>query len=240
MEGWLLHGWGFQRSVFNKIRKTTVYSCPSTTPDLYSIASSLSDYRYSAMADALTAECQRKTIAIGWSMGGQIAIELAAKSQNISALVLIASAPKMVNSQDWDNTISEDAFSELQQIASQDVNQALKKLASLSAHGESNARKSMLEINSHINNHKNHDILNVWLEEMRVCDLRQTFSNLNIPVLVVLAENDALINVKLKNQLKQLLPSVEIQTIPEAGHAIVISQAKRCAESILGFINDIN
>ena len=240
MEGLLLHGWGFQKNVFQKIRKTTAHFYPSIAPDLYAVAAANEDVSFDGVVNSLALQCERKTFIVGWSLGGQLAIKLAHRSPYVSALVLIASAPKILNGISWQNTIAPTAFNELYQSAEFNINEAIKRLVTLIAYGEKNTRKTLLEINNSIVRQIEQKLLLSWLTELNQIDLREQFSQLNIPVMVILGENDVLIKKSIRQQFLQLLPEAIVETISDSGHAPLISHADECASLILDFIHDIN
>lgn len=240
MDGLLLHGWGFQKDVFHKIRKTIMHSYPSITPDLYAMAAANEDVSLDRVVNSLAAQYERKTFIVGWSLGGQLAIKLAHRLSHVAALVLIASAPKMLNGIGWQNTIKPTAFHDLYQSAEFSVNEAIKKLVTLTGYGEKNARKTLLEINNFIVKQIEQKLLLSWLTELNQTDLREQFSQLDIPVMVILGENDVLIKKSIRQQFLQLLPGVIVETISDSGHAPLISHADECGSLILNFIHDVN
>ncbi len=230
---YLLHGWGFQNSVFTELKHLLPESWNVSTPCLYQMADNAVDGSFDALIEKLLPKINRDTVLVGWSMGGLIAQLVAAKSQHVKQLVLIASAPRLVNTDDWQHTIDGHAYNVLMQDFAVDPGSTLNRFVGLVAKGERHHKQMMLTLLKHCALPEQANVLTVWLQEMLNYDLRCLYSGLDIPVLVVFGEQDALVNEQafenMTNRQGRHL------TLKGCGHAPLISRTKEVADAVRAF-----
>ncbi len=81
----------------------------------------------------------------------------------------------------------------------------------------------------------------LWLsvQQIRQVDVRPRLSKLTVPTLILWGERDRLIPATNAPILAAAMPHAEVRIIPEMGHNIFFDDAKLVNEAILGFIRRI-
>ncbi|GEM_PF-2538149 len=214
-----LHGWGYTPEVFSLIEKKNI-----ETPCLYSVAKTIRQTGINCIAKYLSAMIKEDIVLVGWSMGGLIAIEAALYCKHVKYLILIGSAPVMVNRYDWQESIDLNAFKKLQLLYNEDDKKSFNQLNALSAHGEKDAKQDAKRL-SKFNVSAYNDILKEWLCELEINDQRKNLKKLSIPVLIINGEKDALIKPSALTRLKN--ENLQSQLLPEAGHIPFLNHAEK-------------
>ncbi len=221
-----LHGWGFRNEVFDLLIDQTGDACPC----LYSL---VQDTGYDAIVDAITDTITSDTVLVGWSMGGQIAIEVSLRTSRIKGLVLLASTPLLVNRPGWDVGIDNKAYQELCQAFSQDPARTLDEVMALTAYGDSNYKNTVRCLEKYAANPADVDALALLLRELGQRDLREALASLSIPVLMCAGENDALVNPRLFEKTSN--SHLQTRLYPGCGHAPFVSRADEINGEIARF-----
>lgn len=210
-----LHGWGFRNEVFGLLNNHG-----DTCPCLYTL---VTDTGYDAIVDAITDTITGDTVLVGWSMGGQIAIEVSLRTSKVKGLVLLASTPLLVNRPGWDVGIEDKAYRELCQAFSRDPTRALGEIVTLTAYGDSDYKNTVKYLEKYVANTAAADALALLLRELEQRDLREELAGLSIPVLMCAGENDALVNPRLFE--KTGYSHLQTRLYPGCGHAPFVSRA---------------
>jgi pimeloyl-[acyl-carrier protein] methyl ester esterase len=85
---------------------------------------------------------------------------------------------------------------------------------------------------------KQSQILSSWLSELEKIDQRDQFAALEIPVQIILGQNDILIKSNIQNQIRQLNPYTHCSIIKDCGHAPFISRPDETYNVINKFLNE--
>jgi pimeloyl-[acyl-carrier protein] methyl ester esterase len=236
-EAVFLHGWGATNKIWKdllvKINNTTNTSAPC----LYDLVSTTNDASFDALAAALNEKLKSDVVLVAWSMGGLIATPLALLTNKIKAIVFIASAPCFINKSNWNNVIDKKGIDNLQVRLSENTSAALEYFSGLIAHGDITAKETNKLIRACLADESNDKVLASWLKQMREVDQSEMLSQIDIPVLFVLGQNDSLINSNIESQIKLLSPNIESQIINDCGHAPFISKQEQTIKIIKEFIN---
>ena len=158
------------------------------------------------LADTLFPEFTQAVSFLGWSLGGNIAIEIASKyPQRCKALTLLASSPVFVNHNDVNWAMQAEEFEAFKQQVANDAAKGLKQFDKLMTHSndKSNARSLRLALKDYrqgqVDNNKiwSHNTLNTGLDFLASLDQRDCIKQLeetNISVHSILFSNDALVS----------------------------------------------
>ena len=100
----LIHGWGFNGSVWNGLLPQLEQQFEITVIDLpgYRQRPLLEARTLSAMAQDVAQQAPDGAVWLGWSLGGQVALQAALEMpQKISRLMLVGTTPKFVQGRGW-------------------------------------------------------------------------------------------------------------------------------------------
>ena len=235
----LLPGWGFDGRIFTDLatileeqykRQVKILDLPCCSEGKVETVRTDLD----AMTDPLMKHLPVNTVLVGWSLGGMAAIRLAAKSiPNVASVILLASTPCFVNKQDWSHGVDklqiERMYKELQTTAGK--HKVLRDFCTIVAMGDRYPKKTAVRLRSFLHNGKmDRQCLLQGLEVLGSDDLRSDAKRLTCPLVMLLAENDRLIARSAGAAMKELCPSLQLDFIPQTGHAPFISDLHRTAD----------
>jgi malonyl-CoA O-methyltransferase len=219
----LLHGWGSNREIWRPMlaalrpwANITLLDLPGCAPG-YADASEI---ELQELLAAVLAATPQQAIYIGWSLGGQVALELAARhADRVSALITVCSNPHFVAENDWPG-MELAAFARFQEAYHAAPAAGLRRFASLQAQGAERPRELLRQIASQQQYTPGLELLPGlgWLREL---DQRALLLGLKQPQLHLLAEKDALVPLRLERSLAELLPeqsAAQVQIVPAASH----------------------
>ena len=101
----LLHGWGSNREIWRPMlaalrpwANIALLNLPGCAPG----SADAPEIELQELLAAVLAAAPQEAVYVGWSLGGQVALELAARhADRVSALVTVCSNPHFVAENDW-------------------------------------------------------------------------------------------------------------------------------------------
>ena len=223
----LLHGWGMNAAVWQPLMnalceryRVTRIELPGhgASPHIASPGKRDLD----AWAEACLAVAPDQACWVGWSLGGLVAQSAALIApQRIRKLGLVASTPSFVKRPNWNPALELAVFEQFAAALLADPTATLKRFLGLQVKGAEHARDVLRQLNDALAERPaaTAEGLAQGLRLLREGDLRESLSDLNLPVHWLLGQRDTLIPVALEESLQRLRPHDILQTIPGAGHA---------------------
>ncbi len=175
---------------------------------------------------------------LGWSLGGTVALDIAARYSNrVQGVILMAANPCFVAQKNWAGMPVEtfDAFTEqlhanpvttLQRFLALQLQGSLAFLKDVKARF---ALKPAPELSD----------LETSLTLLKTSDLRAFLTNLKCPIAAILSDNDALIPVEVGQQMQTLQPNLHLTVLKNATHIPFVTQSKNCLNAIHAFLDGI-
>ncbi len=145
----LLHGWGCNREVWRPLlarlrpwANITLLDVPGCLPDpCIGTTPELSD-----VLEQVLQCCPERAVFVGWSLGGQLAVELAvAAPERVIALVTICSNARFVAAEDWPG-MDPEVFAQFRAKVAADPMAALQRFDSLMVGGSPQPRQLLRQI----------------------------------------------------------------------------------------------
>lgn len=239
----LLHGWGMNRAVWAPLVKELRYGFRIHLVDLPGHGESSWDPAVDDLAQwgrAVLEVVPSGATWIGWSLGGLVAQQAAALAPGcLQALVCIATTPSFVRRQAWRPALEEGLLEQFARQLEQDHGATLMRFLALQFQGVANGRllqRQAMGLLSSLPAPRSEGLA-AGLELLRQNDLRKELSQLDLPVQWLLGERDRLVPAALGDLLPGLLPTVVVESIPEAGHAPFLSHPRPVAEAIRRFLS---
>ncbi len=229
----LLHGWGMSSAIFADMIQSLAKEFRLLIPDLrghghsepgqdYRLDSFVSDIR--SWLDSLQIESCRL---IGWSFGGQIALQLAATALlPIERMVLVSSTPKFCQSADWEFGLPTVQVRAMQRRFQRDPVATRDEFVAMMFAGDSNAAPLVM---------KGHEPLILpdfeagkqTLTTLEIGDLRGILRGLQTPTLVHHGKSDTIIPVSAGSFLAGQIPNAIASLWDNVGHAPFLSAPER-------------
>lgn len=236
----LLHGWGMHSGIWAPLIELLA---PHVCLHLYD----LPGHGHSALADEfsldrvcaqLADELPQQAYCLGWSLGGVLALEFAARyPTRVARLILLASNPRFVATDAALAGIAPDVLEGFAHALEEDPAATLKRFLTLVARGAADGsvlralRESMRAAPVPAA-----AALRGGLSILRNTDLRARLDLLQMPVLWLAGERDTLVPLTALQQLAREYPSMSLVSIGRAGHAPFISHPQAVAAAVLEFL----
>lgn len=214
----LIHGWGSSAEIFNGLI-SQLPDCHCLAPDLpgYGASTATAPVDLAALAEDLLHWCDalglEKVTLLGWSLGGMIAQELAARfPQRFERLILLATTPRFVTTPDWPHGLSDSAVRALARDFKRSPTTTLTNFWSLQFQGESPPPSPLrVEVET---------VTTLGgLELLRRIDLRRHLSAITLPTLVLHGSADVIIPIGAGRFLADSIPQAHFHEFCGCGHA---------------------
>ncbi|KRP73339.1 MULTISPECIES: alpha/beta fold hydrolase [Pseudomonas] len=174
----------------------------------------------------------------GWSLGGMLASELAARrGERCCGLLTLASNPCFVAHDGWPHGMPAETFDAFLAGCHADSQVTLKRFGLLCAKGAQDPRGlSRLLVSGAP--HTAPSVLMPGLELLAQLDTRAALQAFRGPQLHLFAGLDGLVPAEAASDLLTLLPDVEVGLIEQAGHAFLLEDPHGVAGAIQAFLHE--
>jgi pimeloyl-[acyl-carrier protein] methyl ester esterase len=168
-------------------------------------------------------------------MGGLYAIELASRyPQKFSQVTLLACNPCFTRQPGWECAIDGavlDAFADELRL---DRQRTLRRFLGLQMQGETDARQLVRSLWQQMiaSQLPAMDVLGFGLELLKNWDARPALGRLSQPVKLILGERDHLVPIELRQQIADVAPEIQVESVAGAAHAPFLSNPAAIAERL--------
>jgi pimeloyl-[acyl-carrier protein] methyl ester esterase len=233
-----LHGWGLSGVIWSQ----TQASLPGHAPDLpgYGATPTVLPYTADALADALAERITAPVHLIGWSLGGMVALALAARHPHkVSRLVLVGTSPCFAARADWPHAVAAEVLAEFARALESDYRATLLRFLSLQARGGDAARGVITELRARMQTQAdpNPAVLASGLALLRSVDLRPQVASVRCPALVVHGAHDTLCLPDAGRWLADHLPDGRLALHARAAHAPFLSHPDWFVTTVKEFLH---
>lgn len=174
----------------------------------------------------------------GWSLGGMLACELAARrGDRCCGVLTLASNPSFVAHEQWPSAMPGETFDAFLAGCNTDPRMTLKRFSLLCAQGAEDPRGlSRLLLGGAP--HTAPEVLMSGLELLAQLDTREALQAFRGPQMHLFAGLDGLVPAEAAGDLLALLPDVEIGLIEQASHAFLLEDPHGVAGAIQAFLHE--
>jgi len=239
----LLHGWGLHGGIFAGLARALSGSHRVTYLDLPGHGRSPFDppfHDLDSLTAAVEASLPEEGTLLGWSLGGMVALRLAAaRTPGVRRLVLVATTPRFVAAPDWPHGLGQDVVEEFARQLAEDHDAVLSHFLTLQARGDDRQRSLIRDLRTVVASEPGPDpaALAAGLRVLRGTDLRADAGSVDMPTLVVAGEYDRLTRPGAALELARRIPGAQHVLLPGASHAPFLSHPEaflRTLEAFLG------
>lgn len=182
------------------------------------------------MHEIIAAELQEQTHIVGFSLGAYLALEHMLKfpAQSVKSLILIAGSARGLLPDEI--KARETTLKWIDKNAYKGINDTrLAQLLSKNALSDENVVSKIKAMDAALGK----EVLVTQFQATTYReDLLDKLAQINVPVLLVGAENDAIVPVDALQKMANLIPNATLVVAPECGHMLPIEQPKWLAEQI--------
>lgn len=176
----------------------------------------------------------------GWSLGGMLAAELAARrGEHCRGLLTLASNACFVVRTDWPAAMPQATFAAFHAGCSADAQATLKRFSLLCAQGATEPRALGRLLFAGAPAQDAAQLL-AGLDVLAALDTRAALQAFGGPQLHLFAGADALVPVAAAGEVQSLLADVESGVIDAASHAFVLERPHEVAAAILAFLREVD
>ena len=244
----LLHGWSLNLGVWERVTRHLAAHFRVIAIDLP--GHGRSDWDPKAASPAAQAWRVHETLAplterymlLGWSLGGQVAIDLAAAlPSGVERLALVATTPRFLAAPGWRCGTPRPLLSRLIHRLHVEGGRAVRDFLTLQVRGSAPATASrvlaMLTEAVHTHGAAQLDALVSGLARLRDSDLRRALPQLSMPALVIAGQRDRVIRPAASRALAAALPQASYVEIVGAAHAPFLSHPVQFLKHLTGFLH---
>jgi pimeloyl-[acyl-carrier protein] methyl ester esterase len=239
----LLHGWGLNLRVFDGLRAALGPQRRILAIDLpgHGASSWAGQAGASQWLAAIAPLLPRGATLLGWSLGGQLALQLASDpALAVRRLVLIATSPRFVRADDWAQGMAADTLRQFALQLERDPQQTVADFLELQVRGSADAAAVRASLQQALQQHgiARPEALRAALALLEQNDLRQLARDINVPALVIAGQYDRVTPPQAGQALAQLLPHGQLLQIARAGHAPFLSHPQQVSAGLHEFLRD--
>jgi len=241
----LIHGWGMHGGVWDGVRDSLARHFRLHVVDLpgYGASPAVEPYDLESLARAVAAALPEKVHVCGWSLGGQVALEMARLfPQQVERLVLTATTPRFTAAEAWPWAVEREVLRAFSADLESDYAGTLKRFLSLQARGDGAAKAVLKRLRDSLfaRGRPGTDVLRAGLKILLESDLRDRVARVKAPVLLLHGERDMLTPVGAARWLAERMQAARLHVIPGAAHAPFLSHPDEFSEIAIAFLGPAN
>lgn len=237
----LLHGWGLHGGIFDTL-------VPELARDFRVHNVDLPGFGRSAMPEPMDLDSLVTGVLevlpecahiLGWSLGGMVAMALAARHPaRVAHLLTVASQPRFRAGPDWPDAMAPEVLQRFTAQLEADYAQTLDRFVALQAMGSETARDDVRALRASLPTHgpANPEALRAGLAILDQADLRSALADIRAPWLRLYGKLDGLVPVRSAARHAALAPASREHVFPKASHAPFISHRADFLEVVRDFL----
>jgi len=236
----LLHGWGLSSAIWQPLIEPLSRRYRLTLIDIPGLGRSqaLDDTAIETLVEALLAVAPERASWIGWSLGGALALAVAARApERVGALALVAATPCFVQRDDWPCAMDRATFDAFVTGLADNAAKTLSRFAMLQTQGSACARQELRLLKQVIaDSAAQPSGLAATLNLLRE-DLRPQLAGTQQPLLLVLGEQDPLVPVSVAEPVAAMRSDSLILRYASAAHLPFVTEPERFVADLTAFVD---
>ncbi|MBL8498260.1 pimeloyl-[acyl-carrier protein] methyl ester esterase [Nitrosomonas sp. JL21] len=224
----LLHGWAMHGGIWGSVRDRLSQQFRLHLVDLpgHGLSSACEPTTLSRLAEIITGILPERCMVGGWSLGGQIAMELALReSERIEKLILISTTPCFAKRDDWESGMDPKLLQLFWENLKLNYATTINRFLTLQMSGDRDASKVLLQLRQHFFQRAEPEpaALEKSLQILQQSDLRDRIAAIRQPVLIMHGDNDVITHPDAADWMHRQLPHARFVRFAHCGHAPFLS-----------------
>ena len=190
--------------------------------------------------DAAIGPAADDAIVLGWSLGGQVAVQWARMARaRVARLVLVGTTPSFVERDGWPHAMPAETLARFGDELRVAYRLTLQRFLALQVHGSEEGRATLAELRGRLfeRGEPTPVALAAALDLLATTDLRAGLDEVRVPALVVGGTRDALVPIDATRELAKRLPDARHAAIDGAAHAPFLSHRASFLDAVVPFID---
>jgi len=237
----LLHGWAMHSGIWNGVRNQLAQYFRLHLVDLPGHGLSPTHWidtpgTLERMSEIVAESLPESSIICGWSLGGQVAMELALhEPERIKKLVLVSTTPSFVQREDWIWGIEADTLKLFMRNFKRDYVSTLNRFLTLQVSGGSNTSVLLTQLRESIFQEGKPDEvgLQTGMQILLTTDIRERIKSIDQPVKLLHGENDVIAHPNAARWMHEHLQNSELVMLPHCGHTPFLSHTNQFIINII-------
>lgn len=224
----LLHGWAMHSGIWGSVRDMLAQRFRLHLIDLpgHGLSPSSEPGTLDHWVEIIAAILPERCMLGGWSLGGQIAMELALREpQRVEKLVLIATTPCFAKRADWECGMEHKLLQLFLENLQVNYNATINRFLTLQMSGDRDAGRLLSQLRKTFFQRAEPDpaALQKGLVVLQYSDLRNRITAIEQPVLIVHGESDVITHPAAADWMHRQLPQSQYVKFAHCGHAPFLS-----------------
>lgn len=240
----LLHGWGLHSLVWDAVIPALLEQFQVTVIDLPGFGRSPlpgGDYTLEYLVEHVLAVAPENAIWIGWSLGGMVAMRIAAQFPlRCKALITVASTPQFVADERWPVALKPEVLQGFRDMLEEDWEGTLIRFLALQCKDSDSMRDDVRTLKEILYFHglPAQKALRGGLQILRDVRLLDELRNIECPTLHIFGEQDNLVPVGVSAALQSFQPGACTSIIKGASHVPQVSAPDLLTAACLDFLHE--
>ncbi|MBP6116269.1 MAG: pimeloyl-ACP methyl ester esterase BioH [Neisseriaceae bacterium] len=234
----LLHGWAANHHVFDDLITKLPAEGVYLAPDLpgHGVAAMPATFDVAAIANDLAATLTEPVHLVGWSLGGHIALYLAAHHPHlVKSLCLTASFAKFLAATDHPEGLKNPALAKMVTLFNQDFDKYMTQFFQLQFLYAKENLPILKQVLPLVCQYGPPPALALALEAIEGSDARACLSLIQAPTLLLFGQKDAITPAAMGTYLHQHIADSQLHFFERASHAPFLSHADEFAHTLTQF-----
>ncbi|SES97290.1 carboxylesterase BioH (pimeloyl-CoA synthesis) [Nitrosomonas marina] len=220
----LIHGWAMHGGIWQNIRDRLSQQFRLHILDLpgHGFSSHREPGDFEHVVSVVQEKLPKNCIVCGWSLGGQVAMELALRdSAQVMGLVLVSTTPCFVKQPDWPWGVESKFLQFFMENLHQNYRTTINRFLTLQTRGEREMSGTLAQLRQYFfeRDQPDYDALLKGLLILQTNDMRQKLSQIKQPVLLLHGENDMITHSSAARWMNAQLRHSKLVMFQQCGHA---------------------
>ncbi|MDE2389043.1 MAG: pimeloyl-ACP methyl ester esterase BioH [Betaproteobacteria bacterium] len=224
----LLHGWAMHSGIWGSVRDALAQHFRLHLVDLpgHGLSPACEPGTLDHLTEIVAAILPERCLLGGWSLGGQVAMQLALQQpERIEKLVLISTTPCFAWQNDWPSGMDRKLLQMFLENLKLNYATTINRFLTLQMSGDRDASKILSQLRKSFFQRAEPDpaALEKGLRILQHSDLRDCFSGIRQPVLIMHGGNDVITHPAAADWMHRQLPQSQYLKFDHCGHAPFLS-----------------